>query len=315
MSVDPSDRARFKSWVRFEALIRTLGVWPRVFIFLGMLAIAWLPFALPVYWLGYVFNRSGTAEIIALVLLYAAFLYGLPVWGKRIHHWRRPFQRCGLILQMQTARDLWLAMAIGVLGVFALFGVETLLGWATPSEPSARLGQFILEGLVMALAVAFAEEMLFRGWLLAELERNYSSTAALVTNALFFALTHFIKPWSEIVRTFPQFLGLVILGAALVWARRSGQQRGHKDAGSLGYPIGLHAGLIWGYYIVNVGGLSTYTKQVPEWVTGIDNNPLAGLLGLILLGAIASQFARIARPKTKPQSPDPGLYATTATGK
>lgn len=315
MSVDPSDRARFKSWVRFEALIRTLGAWPRVFIFLGMLAIAWLPFALPVYWLGYVFDRSGTAEIVALVLLYAGFLYGLPVWGKRIHHWRRPFQRCGLIVQPQSARDLWLAMAIGVLGVFALFGIEMLLGWAMPSAPSARLGQFIVEGLVMALAVGFAEEMLFRGWLLAELEKNYSATAALVMNALFFAATHFIKPWPEIVRTFPQFLGLVILGMALVWARRSGQRRGRGAVSSLAYPIGLHAGLIWGYYIVNVGGLSAYTKRVPEWVTGVDNNPLAGLLGLILLGAIASQFARIARPKTQPPGPPLTPYTTTATGK
>lgn len=67
----------------------------------------------------------------------------------------------------------------------------------------------------------------------------------------------------------------------------------------LGYPIGLHAGLIWGYYIVNVGGLSEYTGRVPEWVTGIDKNPLAGLMGLILLGAIASQFAKTAQPKTQ----------------
>ena len=163
----------------------------------------------------------------------------------------------------------------------------------------------------MALAVGFAEEALFRGWVLTELEKNYSSTAALVMDATFFAGTHFIKPWAEIVRTFPQFLGLVILGMALVWARRSsqpysqtaiGKSRGkHGEMGcGLGYPIGLHAGLVWGYYIVNVGGLSEYTGRVPEWVTGIDKNPLAGLMGLILLGAIASQFAKTAQPKTQP---------------
>ncbi|MEM8502332.1 MAG: hypothetical protein AAF716_04185, partial [Cyanobacteria bacterium P01_D01_bin.1] len=66
----------------------------------------------------------------------------------------------------------------------------------------------------------------------------------------------------------------------------------------LGYPIGLHAGLIWGYYIVNVGGLSDYTGRAPEWVTGIDSNPLAGLMGLILLGLIAREFAKTAQPKT-----------------
>jgi uncharacterized protein len=297
---------------RFEAWVRAQGAWRRIFIFLGLLAIALLPIAVPLYWLGDRFNRSGTAEMVVLVLLYAGFLTGLPRWGQRIHRWRRPFQRCGLIFQRQTGRDLLLALAIGVFGVFALFGLETLLGWAVPSPASPRLMRFIFEGLLMALAVGFAEEMLFRGWLLSELEQNYSSMAALLMNALFFATTHFIKPWPEIVRTFPQFLGLVMLGMALVWARRTSTvgERSPQIAPQLsalanysqtrlGYPIGLHAGLIWGYYIVQVGGVSEYTGRAPEWITGIDDNPLAGLMGLILLGLIAWQFAQRAQATTE----------------
>jgi hypothetical protein len=45
--------------------------------------------------------------------------------------------------------------------------------------------------------------------------------------------------------------------------------------------------LVWGYYIINVGNLITYTKKVPEWITGIDRNPLAGVTGILLLSAIA----------------------------
>ena len=287
---------------RAENWVSDRGAWPRIFAFLLLLAIAWLPLAALLYWLGYQFDRSGAAEIMALVLLYGGFLWGLPRWGRRIHRWRRPLERCGLIFQAQTGRDLWLALIIGVCGVFALFGLETLLGWATPTAPSLKFVRFMLEGLLMALAVGFAEEMLFRGWLLAELETTYRSTTALLMDALFFAATHFIKPLPEIIRTFPQFLGLVILGMALVWARRSptGNRSlfGTSNRSRLGYPIGLHAGLIWGYYMVNVGGLSEYTERVPTWITGIDSNPLAGLLGVILLSAIASQFARTAQPKT-----------------
>ncbi len=296
---------RFGRGTEFSAWIGRQGAWRRIFIFLGLLAIAWLPIALPLYWLGNAFGYSDIAEIAALALLYAGFLTGLPRWGKQVHQWPRPLKHCGLIWRVRTAKNLAVALCIGVLGVFALFGIETLLGWATPTAPSPRLARFVLEGLLMALAVGFAEEMMFRGWILAELEKNYSATAALIMTAVFFASTHFIKPWAEIVRTFPQFLGLVILGMALVWARRSpqvcefkrGKQIEKPASGTLGYPIGLHAGLIWGYYIVNVGGLSEYTGRAPEWVTGIDDNPLAGLLGLILLGAIASQFAKIARSK------------------
>ncbi len=289
------------------------GGWLRIGLFLLLLALVWLPFGALVYLPSAWLNGSGVAEIGVLALLYIGFLVGLPYWGRRVHGWKTPFERCGLIFEAQTGRDLLLAFVIGVLGVFGLFGIETLLGWAVPSAPSPRLVRFIFEGLMMALAVGFAEEMLFRGWVLAELERDYSSANALMMNALFFAATHFIKPWSEIVRTFPQFLGLVGLGMALVWARRlpTGSKAGSKNRNSdrasrLGYPIGLHAGLIWGYYIVNVGGLSEYTDRAPEWITGIDRNPLAGLMGLILLGLIARGFAKTALPKTT-QSKQPQL--------
>nr|WP_228025114.1 type II CAAX endopeptidase family protein [cf. Phormidesmis sp. LEGE 11477] len=286
--------------------------WFRIGLFLLVLGLVWLPFGALVYLPSGWFKGSNVAEIAVLALLYIGFLLGLPYWGRRVHSWPRPFQQCGLIFQAQTARDLLLALVIGVLGVFALFGLGTLLGWAVPSSPSPRLVRFIFEGLVMALAVGFAEEMLFRGWVLAELEQDYRPTQALLASSLFFAATHFIKPWSEIVRTFPQFLGLVLLGMALVWARRSPSPQEVKAGAEtkeanakvqkttrLGYPIGLHAGLIWGYYIINVGGLSEYTGRVPDWLTGIDGNPLAGLMGLILLGLIARQFAKTAQKKAE----------------
>ena len=297
---------------QLEAWIKQQGAWGRIFSFLLLLAIAVAPVVLPLYWLSAATDPSAlsdVAEIVALALIYIGFLIGLPVWGKRIHSWRHSFSRCGLSLRLQTAQDLLLAMAIGILGVFGLFGLQTLLGWAEPSTPSPRFSYFVIEGLIMAIAVAFAEEMLFRGWLLSELEENYGSRASLWMCAVFFAAMHFIKPWNEVVRTFPQFLGLVVLGLALVWARRSPTGRPvasvtHSAALSnrirprLGYPIGLHAGLIYGYYLINVGGLSEYTGQVPEWMTGIDKNPLAGLLGLVLLGAIAYAFSKTANPKT-----------------
>ncbi|MEL6602198.1 MAG: type II CAAX endopeptidase family protein [Cyanobacteria bacterium J06614_10] len=281
--------------------VRRQGAWIRIGCFLVLLLVVWSPVAASVYWSRGWFYDSDTAEIVSLVLLYVGFLLGLPVWGSAIHGWGRPFNRCGLSLQVQTLCDGLVALVIGVLGVFSLFGLASLLGWATPTPPSPRLARFVVEGLIVALAIGLAEELLFRGWVLAELEENYTSGAVLVMNALFFAGTHFIKPWSEILRTLPQFLGLVVLGMALVWARRS--PTGKEKRTRLGYPIGLHAGLVWGYYIVNVGGLSAYTGRAPAWVTGIDNNPLAGLLGVVLLGLVARQFAKTAQPKTQPDAP------------
>jgi threonine/homoserine efflux transporter RhtA len=86
----------------------------------------------------------------------------------------------------------------------------------------------------------------------------------------------------------PQFAGLVLLGLALVWAKQSRH-------GRLGLAIGLHAGLVWGNYIINAGQLVQYSGQVPAWVTGIDKNPLAGMMGLLFLSGIALRMRQAAK--------------------
>jgi len=101
------------------------------------------------------------------------------------------------------------------------------------------LPQVILEGLIVALGIGFAEELLFRGWLLDELQRDYRPRVALWVDALIYAALHFIKPLAEILRTLPGFPALLLLGLTFVWAKRSHRSR-------LGLPIGLHSGLVWG---------------------------------------------------------------------
>jgi LPXTG-motif cell wall-anchored protein len=83
-----------------------------------------------------------------------------------------------------------------------------------------------------------------------------------------------------VVRTLPTFPALVLLGLTLVWAKRS-------SGGRLGLSIGLHAGLVWAYYILNVGQLVQYSNNVSPWITGVDNNPIAGLMGLLFLSVLA----------------------------
>jgi uncharacterized protein len=69
------------------------------------------------------------------------------------------------------------------------------------------------------------------------------------------------------------------LGIALVLAK-------YQHGDRLGISIGIHGGLVWGYYILNVGQLIKYNGQVPDWVTGIDGNPIAGVMGLIFLSGL-----------------------------
>jgi hypothetical protein len=150
----------------------------------------------------------------------------------------------------------------------SLFALEGLLGWLEFQTPTLVLLRVIFEGLLSALGIGFAEELVFRGWLLDELQRDYTQKASLWIDAIAFAILHFLKPFKEVIRTFPAFPGLLLLGLTLVWAKQSRK-------GRLGLPIGLHAGLVWGYYIINVGQLVQYSGNVSPWITGVDRNPVA----------------------------------------
>jgi membrane protease YdiL (CAAX protease family) len=249
--------------------------------FIGLLAIAWTPLALGILLTIPDPSHQGTALLIAVLVV---FLGLASFWNRLVYSGRIGLAAYGLSLTRQNYTALVLGWSIGAISLMLLFGVEGVLGWvswqsASPAD-AGRLGGVILEGAVVAIAVAIGEELLFRGWLLTELDKDYSPSMSLWTSSLMFAIAHFIKPISEVIRTFPQFPGLVLLGLILVWARRS-------QHGLLGLSIGLHGGLVWGYYLTQVGQLITLTDNAPELWTGIDQNPLAGGLGLISLSLIA----------------------------
>ncbi|ARV61378.1 abortive phage infection protein [Nostocales cyanobacterium HT-58-2] len=254
----------------------------RLGVFVLTLLVLWLPLAAPIYLL---VNDTNLVSIVTMVVLYTEFLILLRLWGKYVYNQPQILQHYGLELTRHNGVELLRGLAVGVISVLILFGLQGILGWLVWQQPEVFLVKLILEGLVVGLGVGFAEELLFRGWLLDELQRDYSKTVASWVDAMTFAVLHFIKPLEAIIHTLPQFPALVILGLAQVWSKR-------WRRGRLGFPIGYHAGLIWGYYIINVGNLIRYTKKVPEWITGIDRNPLAGVMGILFLSAIALSVRR-----------------------
>jgi uncharacterized protein len=249
----------------------------RLGLFVLILLLIWLPLAGPIY---LIWGPGNTVSIVTMVLLYCEFVGLLRFWGKTLYQRSHPLRDYGLEGSAQFWQEALLGLGLGLGALFALFGLEGALGWLDWNLPAANFGFIFLEGLAVSLGVGFAEELLFRGWLLQELERDYSLPLALWADSLIFALLHFIRPWEMILQTWTQFIGLVLLGLSLVWFRRRSQ-------GRLGASMGLHGGLVWSYYLINVGNLITYTGQVPTWVTGINQNPLAGLMGLVFLTAIA----------------------------
>jgi membrane protease YdiL (CAAX protease family) len=266
---------------------KKVGAYPvsaRIGLFILLLLCLWLPFAAPLAF--YLSSDPDLLSILAMGLLFLQFFWFLSQWSRCVYG-KRGWYHYGLKGGVKFWRELGLGLLIGVALPWLLFIVQGLFGWLVWLTPRANFSRIFGEGSLTGLGVAFAEELFFRGWLLSELEQDYSPRVALGASAAIFALLHFLKPLGEIIRTFPQFPALLILGLVLVWAKRATHQR-------LGLGIGLHAGLVWGYYQINVGKLISYTGAVSPWVTGVDKNPLAGLMGIVFLTVLAGVIQRLA---------------------
>ncbi|MEB3290761.1 MAG: type II CAAX endopeptidase family protein [Leptolyngbya sp.] len=265
--------------------------WPalaRVFTFLGLAVVLWFPVAWPFYRLSSQGRLPG-GDLIPTAMLYLVFLALLPQWQRRVHGWSQPWQAVGFTGFRRLWRGFGIGLGLGICSLVTLGLIQWGLGWAVPKADSIATEPWIaiiLGGALTAFAVGWSEEVLFRGWLLGELERGLSAKMALVLNSLVFAVAHFIKPPAVMLQMLPQFLGLFLLGMILVWARRAALVPLPR-MGSLGSAVGIHSGLVWMYYIFDVGHLFQVTGRVPAWVTGLGGNPLAGLLGITLLSALA----------------------------
>lgn len=228
---------------------------------------------------------------IALLLLLATLPWRLrQTWGEP-HPWRR----LGLLPSevgpgpAETTGKILLALLRGLLKALLLLAALTvpllLLGHA---RWCGELGSGeLLNALALVLGVGFAEELLFRGWLMGELELLVGARRALSLQARIFALVH---PWYRLLdqADLPRGLsvialvvGLILLGMVLGVQRKA-------DGGLLWGAIGLHGGLVGGWFALEKG-LLEISLDAPAWLIGPgagSANPIGGVVGLASLGAL-----------------------------
>ncbi|BBN10560.1 CAAX protease family protein [Marchantia polymorpha subsp. ruderalis] len=268
----------------------------RLLGFLGMALLLWTPVLVPLLptllqqWATK--SPNGVADAAAGIGLYGAVFILITIWGKRVRGYDRPLVSYGLeLLSRAKLRFVGIGLAIGANLVTAYYGINWALGYAqiswasivveSPSFPgpaatailtSWKFFQLIGQSLSMALIVALVEELLFRAWLQEEVAVDLGYHWGILLSSLVFAVVH----WSP-----PAMVGLWFLSISLAGARSA-------MGGDLSLPIGIHAGIVAAFSVVNLGGLAHYLPAAPAWFTGAyAGNPLAGALGTSMVAALA----------------------------
>jgi uncharacterized protein len=204
--------------------------------------------------------------LVPLYLLAPLVLWGI-IW---LSH--KSFSDYGFVGNVFLLGSLTLGFGLGVFSLAMMFTCQFLLGWCYLEKSNIKLIPSILPTiLLVALLVGGIEELVFRGFLLTELERDYPVWLAAAISSLIFALLHLVWEQRE---TKPQIPGLWLMGMMLVLARIA-------DGGSLGMAWGLHAALVWAIATVDTAELVIYTGKTAEWLTGKNKKPLAGAAGII----------------------------------
>ena len=270
--------------------------WLPTVLFIPLLyALGWLA-AVPLTLLGLPMDQL---SLTGTVLSFALFLLVLPRWAALRWSESRPWAALGICGATPQKRPTPAAALLK--GLLIAAGLLTVITSVVLLEGSGDWrGEVdatqLTNAVLLCLGVGFAEELIFRGWLWAELNQMLGSRRGAVAQASIFSLVHTrfnlgLGAMSGLL------VGLFLLGMVLARQRQS-------DRGSLWSCIGLHGGLVAGWFLLQ-SGLLELSPNAPSWVVGPGGNapnPLGGAVGLIslliLLLIQRTAVAKALRPST-----------------
>ena len=176
-------RSQKSDLIRSLASLKRFPAIVRIIAFLLILGLCWAPFALPILLL---VKDANLQSLLTMPILYFLFVGLLQIWNPAVHSENQPLKRYGLHSLNLNFKNLFSGLLVAWGFVLILFFFQGDMGWMQWFNPSPGLSKIVLESLVVSLAVGFAEELLFRGWLLDELDRDYSKrTATIACSAIF----------------------------------------------------------------------------------------------------------------------------------
>ncbi len=217
-----------------------------------------------------------------------SLLWSLPPRLRRVWREPTPWRRLGVVGSPRQVLRALLGGWVKALGLLA--PIAGLLLWSGVArwQPDLSLAE-VSNALALGLGVGFAEELLFRGWLWGELALHLGRARGALVQAVLFSLVH-ARADLGVAGLVGLLVGLLLLGLALAQQRQA-------DGGLLWGAVGLHGGLVGGWFALLQGAL-VLRPESPLWLVGpggANPNPVGGLLGWLGLGMLLLAMARSRR--------------------
>jgi len=271
-------------------------VWLPTVLFIPLLyALGWLA-AVPLTLLGL---PTDQLSLTGTVLSFVLFLLVMPRWAAL--RWSEPRPWAALGIRGAKPQEQPAPAAALLKGLLIAAGLLMVITSVVLIDGSGNWrGEVdatqLTNAVLLCLGVGFAEELIFRSWLWTELQEMIGSRRAALAQASIFSLVH-TRFNLGLGAMGGLLIGLFLLGMVLARQRQS-------DRGSLWGCIGLHGGLVAGWFLLQ-NGLLQLSPNAPPWLVGPGGhspNPLGGLIGilslLILLLIQRTAVANALRPST-----------------
>ena len=219
-----------------------------------------------------------TISLIGTILTFLIFIFSLPKWFEIRWGLKNSWTLLGIKKIDRKKNFIFYFLKGFLLSTILIFLIcIPIIGtqwgyWIGKISPDITINAIFL-----TIGVGFAEELIFRGWLLEEFKNQFGFKKAIILQALIFSLVHIgldLPVWQMI----SILTGLFFLGILLSLIRI-------KDENSLWGCIGLHGGLVGLWFIAN-NGLLFISKDSPIWLVGpgiINRNPLGGFYGISIM--------------------------------
>ena len=266
--IDKIKKIYIKLFFLSPKLLSTLIFIPFLYIF------GWV-LATPILLLGV---GKESLSLIGTLFTFLIFVFSLPKWFYLRWGLNNAWKLLG-INNSESNEKLFLYFLRGFL--LSIILLSLILVPIIAMQSGYWIGKIsldiILNSIFLIVGIGFAEELIFRGWLLEEFKNQFGLKKAIIIQASLFSIVHigFDLPFWQMISI---LIGLFLLGILLCLIRL-------KDNNSLWGCIGLHGGIVGLRFITN-NGLLFISKDSPKWLVGpgtINTNPLGGLYGISLM--------------------------------